>query len=314
MNCLYCGKEITKDEDKKNNWHNKCIKNFFGTKTLPILDLSKETLEQLAIQNTNKGLTIPGVQKKLSLYLTDDVNPRLTLNYPTGYILKPQTEEYELLPEIEHLIMMMAKKSGIQVVPFALIKMNHSKNFSYITKRIDRSSSKKLAMEDFCQLEERLTEDKYKASYESCAKIILKYSIHPGIDLAEFFLRILFSFVVGNSDMHLKNFSLIETGIEANHYYLSPAYDFLSTAIVIPEDTEQLALTFNGKKKNIKKEDFLLFAKTIHIPENSAVKMIKKIISMENTYVEMCKNSFLSMKQKENLINLIKDQIQILKQ
>lgn len=139
---------------------------------------------------------------------------KMLVKYPTGYILKPQTKEYEYLPEAEYLTMQMAKKFGIKTVPCALIKMNSGGKLAYITKRIDRvfvdGKMQMLAMEDFCQLDERLTEDKYKGSYERCAKVIKKYSAMAKFDLTEIFLLLAFSFVVGNSDMHLKNFSLIE--------------------------------------------------------------------------------------------------------
>ena len=218
MKCLCCGREFTPKtsiEEVENGWHKKCVKAFFGGSKLPILDISEETLKRLAEESTNKGFTVPGVQKKLSLHLTEGASPRLSLvNYPTGYILKPQTEEYETLPEAEYLVMQMAKQVGIKTVPFALIKMNSKGELAYITKRIDRAQvdgkMQMLAMEDFCQLEERLTEDKYKGSYERCAKVIKKYSSMAKFDLTELYLRLVFSFVIGNSDMHLKNFSMIE--------------------------------------------------------------------------------------------------------
>ena len=145
MKCLCCGKEFdarSSQEERAMEWHQSCIKKFFGTKRMPDVDVSEAVLEQLAIESTNKGYTVPGVQKKLSLHLSeeDTARPRLTLvNYPTGYILKPQTEEYCALPEAEHLVMSMARATKIKTVPFALVRIPSSKNqFAYITKRIDR--------------------------------------------------------------------------------------------------------------------------------------------------------------------------------
>ena len=213
MNCLCCGKPLrTPDET---GWHKACIKRFFGTTKLPEIEIDDKTLNLLATETTNKGFTVPGVQKKLSLHLVSDSRkPRLTLvNYPTGYILKPQVAEFEALPESEQLIMTMADMAGISTVPHALIKGNAG--LAYITKRVDRNLTsdkvEMLAMEDFCQLDLRLTEDKYRGSYERCAKIIKQYSSRVGIDMAEFYIRLVFCFIVGNSDMHLKNFSLLET-------------------------------------------------------------------------------------------------------
>jgi len=178
MRCLYCGKEI-KDSasahDKEHHWHSRCIKVFFGTAQMPELDISEEKLEELANSTVNKGLAIPGVQKKLSLHLSTDAESRLTIvDYPTGYILKPQTEEYDNLPEFENLAMTLAEIAGIKTVPNALIRSNGK--FAYITKRVDRSITsddmQMYAMEDFCQLAERLTADKYKGSYEKCGRIV----------------------------------------------------------------------------------------------------------------------------------------------
>ena len=310
--CLCCGKTLR--TDSVHSWHTSCIRSFFGTSSFPDIDVSEEVLNQIALASINKGYTVPGVQKKLSLHLSHDDQPRLTLvNYPTGYILKPQTDEYIALPEMEYLIMQMALATSIRTVPFALLRLPSQNNaFAYITKRIDRIANQRLAMEDFCQLDSRLTEDKYRGSYERCGKIITYHSSTKGFDLTELFLRIVFSFAVGNSDMHLKNFSLIETAEGSCEYVLSAAYDMLSTNVIIPADPEQLALTINGKKQNIRRKDFLTFAQTIEISEKSAVKMIGKVIKLKNTYLMLCQDSYIPDDMKENLTRLIEQRIAIL--
>ena len=163
--------KLSSADEKTWCWHKKCIKDFFYVKDMPVLDITKEQLEKLANETVNEGITIPGVQKKLSLHLSCDMNARLTIvDYPTGYILKPQTEEFKNMPEFEDLAMRLAEIMGIQTVPHALIKMNDE--YAYITKRIDRNiTGEKItlyAMEDFCQLSRRLTQDKYRGSYENC--------------------------------------------------------------------------------------------------------------------------------------------------
>lgn len=310
--CLCCGKPLRTENEY--GWHASCVKAFFGTTKFPDIDVSKEVLNQIAIDNTNKGFTVPGVQKKLSLHLSDEDTPRLTLvNYPTGYILKPQTDEYIALPEMEYLIMQMAETSGIKTVPYALLRLPSQDNsYAYITKRIDRTNGKMLAMEDFCQLDGRLTEDKYRGSYERCGKIISEYSELKCLDHTELFIRIVFSFAVGNSDMHLKNFSLIETAENSNKYILSAAYDMLSTNVVIPTDKEELALTINGKKQNIRRKDFIKFAETIGIAEKTADKMIEKIVKLKDKYIAMCRESYMPDDMKETLENLIENRIAIL--
>lgn len=307
MKCLYCNKPIADgatEQEKAQCWHTKCVKQFFGTAKFPLIDISNENLIEIAGESTNNGFTVPGVQKKLSLHFEGGAKLRLTLsNYPTGYILKPQTEDYEAMPEAEYLVMNMAKVTGIRTVPFALVKLDSG--YAYITRRIDRADGNMLAMEDFCQLEERLTQDKYKGSYERCAKLIAKYSERRGFDLSEMFLRLVFSFVTGNSDMHLKNFSLIEDSAGSQRYVLSEAYDMLPVNAILPEDSEQFALTMNGKKRNIRRKDFFVFAENAGTPAAAAEKIISDVVSLENTYVSMCKDSYLPDKLKAALADLI---------
>jgi len=309
MNCLCCGKALrTPDET---GWHKACIKRFFGTTKLPEIELDDKTLHLLATETTNKGFTVPGVQKKLSLHLiSDSRKPRLTLvNYPTGYILKPQVAEFEALPESEQLIMTMAEMAGISTVPHALIKDNT--NLAYITKRVDRNLTgnkvEMLAMEDFCQLDLRLTEDKYRGSYERCAKIIKQYSSRVGIDMAELYVRLVFCFIVGNSDMHLKNFSLLETAAASGEYVLSPAYDLLPVNVLMPEDTEQLALALNGKKTHIRRKDWFVFAEHCGISEKSAEKMIAGILARKPEFLALCRESLLPDDLKDSLAALMEE-------
>lgn len=314
MNCLCCGRPLRNGEES--HWHKSCIKKFFGTSELPEIEIDEKTLESLATETINKGYTVPGVQKKLSLHLfSDKSKPRLTLvNYPNGYILKPQVAEFEALPEAEQFAMCMADAAGIVTVPHALIK--DSESFAYITKRVDRimeeNHVKKLAMEDFCQLDLRLTQDKYKGSYERCAKIIDRFSSRKGLDMTELYLRVVFSYVIGNSDMHLKNFSLVETDEGSGEYLLSPAYDLLPVNVIMPEDKEQFALAMNGKKMNIRRKDFLIFADACGISHASADKMIAKIISMRQTFTAMCSDSLLPEHLKEDFVALMDARIDVL--
>jgi len=274
------------------------------------LELDNNTLRLLAEKNVQNGYTIPGVQKKLSLHLSQEKQARLTLvDYPTGYILKPQVDEFVALPEAEHLVMLMAERSGLSVVPHALVKMNNE--YAYITKRIDRiihpDQIQILAMEDFCQLSLRLTQDKYKSSYEQCVRVIRHHSCRPGLDISELFLRLIFCFVTGNSDMHLKNFSLIETSAGENTYVLSPAYDLLPVNILMPEDTEEFALQMNGKKSKIQRKHFLAFANYAGISRHSAEAMIQAILKQVPQWQKCCEESFLPADLKQAFLSLIRD-------
>ncbi len=314
MNCLSCGKPLK--GAGSSTWHKACIRKFFGTADLPQIELNSKILEQLAIENTSKGLTVPGVQKKLSLHLSQGENPRLTvIDHPTGYIIKPQVDEFLALPEAEHLAMSLADAAGILTVPHALLWSEHA--YIYITKRIDRIFNKNkmpdlLAMEDFCQLDLRLTQDKYKGSYERCAKVIARHSFRSGLDLTELFYRLVFSFLIGNSDLHLKNLSLIETAPRSNQYILSPAYDLLMVNVIMPEDQEQMALALNGKKTNLRKKDFLAFAAACDIPEMVADRLIQRLLSLIPSFIGLCKSSLLPVTMQQAFNDLLKRRGEVL--
>lgn len=316
--CLFCGKKLTNAsaEETTTGWHRKCVRHFFGTHRMPVLGLDEEKLKQLAQETVNQGLTVPGVQKKLSLHLAEEgEHSRLTIvDYPTGYILKPQTEDYDDLPEFEDLAMRLARLAGVRTVEHALMRQEYG--YVYITRRIDRDigphETKMYAMEDFCQLSGRLTYDKYRGSYERCAKIIQAYSEIPGIDLSELFIRIVVSFVLGNSDMHLKNFSLIESEPGNRRFRLSEAYDILPVNLILPEDQEQLALTLNGKKRNIHRKDFMQFAKTAGIPEAAAKNILKLVVSLQGKFFEMIRMSCLKDENIEKMEQLVAERISII--
>lgn len=310
--------EETDSGDAATGWHKSCVRKFFGVSELPQLELTDEQMELLTQKTVAKGLTVPGVQKKLSLHLSTADGARLTLvDYPTRFILKPQSEEFPYLPEAEALVMRMAQKSGIRTVPFALLSMNDNE-YAYITRRIDRRISDKadsldgaelLAMEDFCQLAWRVTADKYRSSYERCTKIIKTHSWQAGLDLSEFFLRLVFCFATGNSDMHLKNFSLIETEPASRAFVLSAAYDLLPVNLILPEDSDETAMPLCGKKRNLRQKDFLDFAETSGIPARAAERMIEKIISIEPLYREECDASYLPDEWKGRMKVLIQERI-----
>lgn len=254
--CLYCYDDL---EEETSEFHKACSKKIFGTPIPPELPYSEDQMMQLAEKVIKSQSTVTGVQPKLSLHIEKiskkDEPQRFTIvGLWGGYILKPPTKQYEFLPELEDLTMHLAEISGIEVVPHSLIRLSSGK-LSYITKRIDRRNEQKIHMEDMCQLTERLTEQKYHGSHEQIGKAIFKYSVNPGLDITNFFEQVLFSFLTGNADMHLKNFSLIDNPDMG--YILSPAYDMVASALVVEGDSEELALTLNGKKTKIRKKDFV---------------------------------------------------------
>ncbi|MBP3215403.1 MAG: HipA domain-containing protein [Clostridium sp.] len=316
MRCLFCGEEITEkasEDERRSEWHRKCVRRFFRTDVMPELSVTGEELEKLANDTVMSGVTVPGVQKKISLHLSRQGTGRLTImDYPAGYILKPETKEFPFLPEYERAVMQMAEAAGIKTVPFGLIRL--SDEYAYITRRIDREISDdrviRYAMEDFCQLSGRITRDKYKGSYEGCGRIIRRYSSQPGLDMSEFFMRIVFCFTTGNSDMHLKNFSLIEKEPGTREYGLSAAYDLLPVNLIMPSDKEETALTLNGKKHNIRRKDLLALAENCGIPEKAAVRMTDSICSKEKVFLKLCETSHIPEPGKKALAELIAERIQ----
>ena len=186
--------------------------------------------------------------------------------------------------------MHLAEAAGIKTVPHSLIRFADGE-LCYITRRVDRTKNgDKIAMEDMCQLSERLTEDKYKGSYERIAKLIKQYSAAPLLDVVNFWEVVVFSWLTGNADMHLKNFSLYRP---ADNYMLTPAYDLLSTSIVMPEDEEELALTLNGKKKKIKRADFEKAMLDSGMDEKAIEKLFKKFAKTLPKWYALIEESFL---------------------
>ena len=280
--CFYCYEEIDSDESKTDagsqGYHQRCCKRFFGRTSPPKLDFTEEQILELAEQVVKSQKTVTGVQPKLSLGLSEGTDPpnRFTIVGLWGeYILKPQTEIYPNLPENEDLTMHLAGISSIQTVEHSLIKLK-SGQIAYITKRIDRIKGNKKHMEDMCQLTERLTEHKYKGSYEQIAKVIKKFTVNPGLDVVNFFELVLFSFLTGNNDMHLKNFSLLK---DNQYYNLCPSYDLVASELVVEGDDDELALTLNGKKKKINRNDFELAMKGSGMGQKA----------MENIFVKFAK-------------------------
>lgn len=307
--CLYCYQLL---EQGQIDFHPQCSKKIFGTTIPPVLAYSKADIESLALEIVRSQITITGVQPKLSLNLEKEKGggKRFTIvGLWGGYILKPQTEHYPNLPENEDLTMHLAELAKIKTVPHSLIRLKDG-SFAYITKRIDRDDKgNKIPMEDMCQLTEKLTEQKYKGSHEQIAKKIVEFSAYPVLDLINYFEVLLFCYLTGNADMHLKNFSLYKgTG----QYTFAPAYDLLSTKLVIPEDNEELALTLNGKKHKLKKVDFDNLLKSFKVDEKAIENVYEKFRKILPQWYDFIDSSFLPEPMKKEYKSLIRERSTIL--
>lgn len=177
--------------------------------------------------------------------------------------------------------------------------------YAYITRRIDRCKQGKLAMEDFCQLTGRLTRDKYRGSYEAIGRKISEYSLKSGLDLTILFSLLVFSFMTGNSDLHLKNLSLIEERPGSREYSLSKIYDILPVNIVLPSDQEETALTLNGKKKNLHRKDFLQFAFHVGLQKKQAEGLLDQMLAQEKKILTELGRSRLPEQEKFSWKELI---------
>ena len=304
--CLYCYRPLEKGET---DFHARCAKKFFGTEKVPVLDYTCEDLEKLAMQIIKDQTSLTGVQPKLSLHLNEhEGSRRLTVvGLWGGFICKPQTIQFDQMPETEDLTMHLAELAKIDVVPHTLMRMADN-SLCYLTRRIDRSGTgEKVAMEDMCQLTERPTEHKYKSSYERIAKAIIQYSSMPKMDVTNFFEVILFSWITGNNDMHLKNFSLFEP--HAGNIRLTPAYDMLNAVILNPKDEEELALTLNGKKQRLRRQDFIISGLTMGVGQKTVERLIGKYVRLLPEMKEFIGNSFLNDKLKDRYAELITGRI-----
>ncbi|HQL70900.1 MAG TPA: HipA domain-containing protein [Bacteroidales bacterium] len=293
--CLYCYEPV----ENGLSYHKNCSMEFFGTPVAPNIEYSLSQMDELAKNVVERSVSVPGVQAKLSLSLVrktkETADKRLTIVGALGgqYIFKPPSEHYCEMPQNEHLSMRIARSFGIRVVPSSLIRLA-SGELSYITKRIDRSDScEKIHMIDMFQITE--ANDKYKSSMEKIGKAIGEYSVNTLLDKVFYFELVLFSFLTGNNDMHLKNFSLIKS---SSGWMLSPAYDLLNVAIVLPDDKEELALPMRGRKKRFTRNDFEQFGTDLGLTDKQIQSIFRRMIKKKAHAFSLIDISFHSDEMK----------------
>lgn len=302
--CLYCYEPVEGNGD----FHPKCAISFFGTEKAPQLLYSIDEMAELAKEVIDRSISVPGVQPKLSLSLVKEIQEqndnRLTVVGALGgnFIFKPPTTSFPELPANEHLTMRMAEAFGIPVVPSSLIRLQTGE-LSYITKRIDRTETlEKIHMLDMFQITEAF--DKYKSSMEKVGKAVGLYASNTLLDKLILFEITVFSFLTGNNDMHLKNFSLIET---SSGWKLAPAYDLLNVSIANTEDKEELALSLGGKKSRFKKPNFVDFGKNLGLTDKQIEGVFKRLVKFKKKAVLWIQHSFLSKKMQEAYLVLMEE-------
>ena len=262
-------------------------------------------MAELARQVIRANTSVTGVQAKMSLNVNrggKNEPAKFTIVGLWGkYIFKPQSAKYPHLPELEDLTMKMAEVAHIRTARHTLIRLADGE-LGYLTLRMDRGKkNEKISMLDMCQLTNRLTEHKYYGTYQQLAETIKKYSSAPMLDVQRFWELVLFSWMTGNSDMHCKNFSLIDAG--NGEYVLSPAYDLLAVLLADPADTEEMAMSFSvgGKKSGFDMTAFVESGITVSRSE----KMIEQMKTHLPKWKELISQSFLPEKMKLDYYSLL---------
>ena len=306
MNNLRCKICLGVIDGEEMDFHAACCRRLFGSAQPPQLPYSWAALNSMAEQIVRSHVAVPGVQPKLSLHLESGgarAGGRFTLvGLEGGYILKTPVERFPQMPELEHLTMRMAACFGIETAGCGLIAMQDGQ-LALVVRRMDRVGVRKLAMEDMCQLTDRMTEEKYRGSLEAVGKKILQYCSHPGLDALRFFEVNLFSFLTGNSDMHLKNFSLIRS--QDGEIRFSPAYDLLPTLLLLPEDTEESALTIQGRKKRLTLRDFFALGNALGLTDRQISNALRRFEKGLSVAIPLISAGFCSEEMKARYQELV---------
>lgn len=307
--CLGCYREL---DSGQHDYHPACSRKLFGTTVPPEFPFTENDLLKLAEQSVLRSTTVTGAQTKLSVGLVrgngESAPDRLTIMGVWGsHILKPPTPNYPHMVQLEDLTMHLAELAGIRTVPHGLLPMEDG-TLAYITRRVDRIGKPggrkvtKLHMEDMCQLTERLTEHKYRGSHEQIAKAITRFAQNTLSDQTIFYEQVLFSFLTGNADMHLKNFSLLKDA--EGHYDLSPAYDLVPSSLLINE-TEELALTLNGRKSKLTRSDFETAMRAAGLNERAIANLFNRFAKALPKWKAFIPLSFVPEELQERFVALI---------
>ena len=253
--------------------------------------------------NVQQGITVAGYQPK---YIAIDPSDQSKIS-----MVKPFVQDYPNMTIMESVVMDMAQASGIETAPHGLI--DYGNKVAYVTHRMDRickeGKTTALAMEDFAQLSKKDATHKYIGSYEQCAKLIMRYSCEANKDLYRFYRLIVFCFLTGNSDMHLKNFSRLQCADSPHAYRLAPAYDLLSVNVVEPKDSEECALTINGKKRNLRRSDFLKLAKVCKLDPTTVEQIVNRFANDYSRWNEIINDSTLVSSDQHALLDLIRQRL-----
>jgi len=283
-------------------YHRRCVRRLFGSARVPHIDVEQAKMHTLA-GTMVRHTSISGVQRKISLGFSQD---RAALHVPeagSAYILKPQTGVYPALPENEHLTMQLGALFGLEIPPCGLVRLT-DQSLAYIIARFDRTADgRKLRQEDFCQLAVKPSKEKYDGSAELCVRVLRQYSGQPVIDLLKLYRQWVFSWWVGNHDLHLKNLALLADA--DGLHWLSPAYDLVATHVVIADD--HMALSLGGRNTRLARPSWTSFARYCRIPERAADRVLRQPVRVLERAEGMVARSWLPEEMKHAYSRLLRE-------
>lgn len=297
--CPACGKPAE-------NWHSTCLRKLFGVSELPVIScIGTSNMVELALESAGR-LLISGVQAKLSVKVA---NGNVVPAVKNGtHILKPLVPQWREMPQNENLVMCLARVAGIEVPPHGILKNEENETF-YIVKRFDRKKNGiRIHTEDFCQAGNVPRTMKYRKSAEFCGKLINRTATFPKIEIQKYFKIVLFNFLVGNGDAHLKNYSFI---YHRNRTALAPAYDLVSSSILIPEET-QSAIPVDGRDNGLRLKNFKALGDNMNILPETIQRNIQMLLAKIPVFFGMIEIADFSDEMKEALKKSIRGRASVL--
>lgn len=292
----------------------------YSKKGLSLLSRNLTTLEDFPYSQEEQimqartmaaKMSIQGVQPKLSASLDVPNNTFKVTERGGTFIIKPQNYMWPHLPENEDLTMRLAKTIGLNVPLHGLLRCKDG-SWSYFIRRFDRPNMKsplktKVPLEDFAQLSGATRHTKYNSTMEKVIKIIDQFCTFPALEKEKLFKLTVFNYLVGNEDMHLKNYSLITTDGTTE---LAPCYDLLNTTIAMGKQaSEEIALPLNGKKNKLNRSDFLDYFAKDRLGLKAVIIGItlKEIEKQLDTWNALISNSFLPEHFRSEYQNMLKN-------
>lgn len=281
--CLCCYKDI----EGPGKYHPGCLKKLFGINRVPQIPVNSHDFP-LEVRKKVGKMSISGVQIKASVKLDSNNKSLLIVDEGGTHILKPEPVEYPQLPQNENLCMNIAESLNIEVPGHGLFPMADGK-LCYIVKRFDRTSKgEKIHIEDMAQILGLPPDSKYSSSLEKIGRAILKNTRNKYLDALAFFERVFLCFILGNGDMHLKNWSLLIP--DNNRIRLAPCYDLVCTELYLP-DSDESALTLNGKRSSLKRSDFQYLADYLGIDPKSIKNSFDRIMDHRAQIISLIDNT-----------------------